>query len=230
MRTVAVFSGGLDSTVLLAELLAARDEVYALSVDYGQRHRIELEHAERIAKRFGVPWQIADLSSIAPLLAGSSQTSSDIAVPHGHYAEESMKLTVVPNRNMIMLAVAGGWAISLKADRVAYGAHSGDHTIYPDCRPEFAVAVNHALGLADWHRVELFCPFIELTKTQIVERGAALGVDFAQTWSCYEGGGLHCGKCGTCVERQEAFRLARVADPTLYLARPSLDSSSPNAG
>jgi 7-cyano-7-deazaguanine synthase len=220
MRTVAVFSGGLDSTVLLAELLAGGDEVFALSVDYGQRHHVELEHAERIAAKLGVPWQVADLSRIAPLLANSSLTSGAIAVPHGHYAEESMKQTVVPNRNMIMLAVAGGWAITLKADRVAYGAHTGDHTIYPDCRPEFAGAMHHALGLADWYPIGLYCPFLEMTKAQIVERGARLGVDFGQTWSCYEGGQLHCGKCGTCYERREAFRLAQTPDPTTYLASP----------
>ncbi|MEZ6113450.1 MAG: 7-cyano-7-deazaguanine synthase QueC [Pirellulaceae bacterium] len=218
MHSVAIFSGGLDSTVLLYELLAQGDTVAALSVDYGQRHRIELAHAERIARSLGIEWQIADLSRIAPLLAGSSQTSADIAVPHGHYAEESMKQTVVPNRNMIMLAVAAGWAISRRADRVAYGAHGGDHTIYPDCRPEFAAAVRATLGLADWHQVELHTPFITRTKTDIVRRGAELGVDFAATWSCYEGGDLHCGRCGTCVERREAFDQAGVPDPTPYAA------------
>lgn len=216
MRTVAIFSGGLDSTVLLHELLAAGDEVLALSVDYGQRHRIELEHAERIAGGLGLEWQIADLSRISGLLAGSSQTSADMPVPHGHYAEESMKQTVVPNRNMIMLAVAAGWAIGRKADRLAYGAHAGDHTIYPDCRPEFVAAMRLALGLADWHKLELFCPFLTLSKAGIVTRGAALGVDFAATWSCYEGGRIHCGLCGTCHERREAFALAGVPDPTVY--------------
>lgn len=216
MRTVAIFSGGMDSTVLLHELLHAGDEVLALSVDYGQRHRVELAHAERIAAELGLEWRVADLSKIAPLLAGSSQTSGDVAVPHGHYAEESMKQTVVPNRNMILLAVAGGWAISRKADRVAYGAHAGDHVIYPDCRPEFAAAMNQALGLADWHKIELVCPFVKLTKAQIAARGAELGVDFSLTWSCYEGGDLHCGRCGTCFERREAFTLAGLPDPTEY--------------
>ena len=216
MRTVAIFSGGIDSTVLLHELLAAGDEVLALSVNYGQRHRVELEHAERIAARLGVEWRLADLSGIAPLLAGSSQTSDDVPVPHGHYTDESMKQTVVPNRNMIMLAVAAGWAISRHADRVAYGAHTGDHTIYPDCRPEFVAAMSEALGLADWHRIELFCPFLTFTKADIVARGAALGVDLTATWSCYEGGAVHCGRCGTCVERREAFALAGIDDPTRY--------------
>jgi 7-cyano-7-deazaguanine synthase len=216
MKTVAIFSGGLDSTVMLHQLLSAGDEVLALSVDYGQRHRRELEYAQRIAADLRLRWQLADLSAIRPLLAGSSQTSDDVPVPHGHYAAENMKQTVVPNRNMIMLAVAAGWAISQQADRVAYGAHAGDHTIYPDCRPEFAEALARAIGLADWHHVELHYPFIQLSKTDIVRLGAQLQVDFGQTWSCYEGGEQHCGRCGTCVERQEAFAKAGVSDPTPY--------------
>lgn len=220
MRTVVIFSGGIDSTVLLYDLRAQGDEVLALSVDYGQRHRVELDHARRIAEALRAEWQLADLSAIAPLLAGSSQTSGDVPVPHGHYAEETMKQTVVPNRNMIMLAVAAGWAISRRADRIAYAAHTGDHTIYPDCRPEFARAMDHALGLADWRPITLHCPYITLTKAQIVARGAELGVDFAATWSCYEGGSLHCGRCGTCYERREAFQLAGVPDPTPYQATP----------
>ena len=218
MHTVAIFSGGLDSTVMLHELLAAGDEVAALSVDYGQRHRVELEYAERTARRLGIEWQIADLSRIANLLAGSSQTSQDVPVPHGHYAEESMKQTVVPNRNMIMLAVAAGWAIGRKADRLAYGAHTGDHTIYPDCRPEFVAAMKQSLGLADWRKLDLYSPFLGLSKADIVTRGVKLGVDFAATWSCYEGGRRHCGLCGTCYERREAFALAGVPDPTDYTA------------
>jgi 7-cyano-7-deazaguanine synthase len=218
MRTVAIFSGGLDSTVLLHHLRSRGDELMALSVDYGQRHRRELEHAERIAKQLGIEWQLADLSAIRPLLAGSSQTSDDLPVPHGHYADENMKQTVVPNRNMIMLAVAAGWAISLRANRLAYGAHAGDHTIYPDCRPEFAEATRQAIRLADWHAVELDTPFIHMTKAEIVKRGAELKVDFAATWSCYEGGDFHCGLCGTCVERKEAFALAGLLDPTTYRA------------
>lgn len=216
MKTVAVFSGGLDSTVLVQHLLAQGDEVLALSIDYGQRHRRELQHAREIAARLGIEWQLADLSPVAPLLAGSSQTSPEVPVPHGHYAEESMKQTVVPNRNMIMIAIAAGWAISRRCDRVAYGAHTGDHAIYPDCRPQFVDALRGTLALADWHPVDLYCPFLGKTKAEIVSLGAALGVDFAATWSCYEGGTQHCGRCGTCFERREAFERAGVPDPTIY--------------
>ncbi len=219
MKTVAIFSGGLDSTVLAHELLAAGDEVLLLSIDYGQRHRKELVFAQNFAKKQGLVWKLADLKSIAGLLGGNSQTSSAVAVPHGHYAEENMKLTVVPNRNMIMLAVAGGWAVSEKADRLAYGAHAGDHTIYPDCRPEFVRAMAAALELCDWHKLAMFTPFVSRSKADIVRRGAELGVDFAATWSCYEGGEIHCGQCGTCYERREAFERAGVADPTHYAVR-----------
>jgi 7-cyano-7-deazaguanine synthase len=218
MKSVVVFSGGLDSTVLLAQLQAAGDELLALTIDYGQRHRRELAHAEQICRRAGIEWQVANLAPLAPLLAGSSQTSPHVPVPHGHYAEESMKLTVVPNRNMILIAVAAGWAISRRCDRVAYAAHTGDHTIYPDCRPEFVAALGGALLLADWNPVALYAPFLSLTKAAIVREGARLGVDFAATWSCYEGADMHCGLCGTCVERREAFRLAGVPDPTRYAA------------
>jgi len=216
MKTVLIFSGGLDSTVLLYDLLARGDTVKALSVDYGQRHLRELESAKETSARLGIEHRVADLRAISPLLAGSSLTSSKVEVPDGHYAEETMKTTVVPNRNMIMLAVAAGWAISLKFDQVAFGAHSGDHTIYPDCRAEFAEAMDKALGLADWHLVRLVRPFVTLTKANIVTRGAELKVPFTKTWSCYKGSTRHCGQCGTCIERREAFYLAGVDDPTPY--------------
>jgi 7-cyano-7-deazaguanine synthase len=216
MKTVAIFSGGLDSTVLLAQLQRAGDELLALSIDYGQRHRKELQFAEATAKRLGIEWRLADLRAITPLLAGSSLTSAEVAVPHGHYAEDSMKATVVPNRNMIMLSIAAGWALSRKCDRVAYGAHAGDHTIYPDCRPEFVAAMGHSFSLCDWQLLALYCPFLRKSKADIVRTGAELGVDFTATWSCYEGGEIHCGQCGTCVERREAFALAGVSDPTTY--------------
>lgn len=215
-QTILIYSGGLDSTVLLYSLLAERRDVKALSIDYGQRHCKELEHAARICDKLGIEHRIANLTGITPLLAGSSQTSEHLAVPEGHYAEESMKLTVVPNRNMIMLSIAIGWAVSLEFDYVAYAAHAGDHTIYPDCRPEFAHAMNQAALIANWRPISIERPFIEMTKADIVHRGAAVGVPFAETWSCYAGGDLHCGKCGTCVERQEAFQLANIPDPTIY--------------
>lgn len=215
-KTVVTFSGGMDSTTLLYHLRSLGHEVLAIGVDYGQRHRVELDRGQKVLTELGVDHRMVDLSSIAALLGGSSQTDPTVAVPQGHYAEDSMKTTVVPNRNMILLAVAAAWAISEKADHVAYAAHAGDHTIYPDCRPEFADRVGEAIAIADWHSVQLIRPFIEMSKADIVSIGADLGVPFEATWSCYEGGDVHCGACGTCVERREAFLLAGVEDPTPY--------------
>ena len=216
MKSLVVHSGGMDSTVLLYQLLQAGDEVKALSINYGQRHSRELEAARAVCAELGVEHRVADLSGLSDLLAGSALTSSDIEVPEGHYAEDNMKATVVPNRNMILLSVAAGWAISSKYDRIAYAAHSGDHAIYPDCRNEFAEALDGAIRLADWHEVSLYRPFVDMTKADIVSVGAKLGVPFEKTWSCYKGQDLHCGHCGTCVERREAFYLAGVDDPTTY--------------
>jgi 7-cyano-7-deazaguanine synthase len=216
MKAIVLLSGGLDSTVLAADLLADGHEVKALSVDYGQRHRRELDHARAIAARLGIEHRIADLSTLTPFLAGSSQTSDDVAVPEGHYAEESMKLTVVSNRNMLLLSVATAWAVSSKADVIAYAAHNGDHAIYPDCRKEFIDKLAEAIAIADWHQVKLFAPFAEMSKADIARRGHEIGAPIELTWSCYKGGLTHCGKCGTCVERREAFELAGVPDLTVY--------------
>jgi len=227
LKTVVTFSGGLDSTTLMYYLAKEGHQVMALGVDYGQRHRVELVHAKGIARDFGVPYEIADLRGIVKLLGGSSQTDPTVPVPLGHYAEESMKQTVVPNRNMIILAVATAWAISEHADNVAYAAHAGDHAIYPDCRPIFADALAHAIDLADWHRVQLIRPFLKKTKADIVRLGGGLGVPFGQTWSCYQGSERHCGACGTCVERREAFLVADLDDPTNYeAAAPWLELDS----
>lgn len=216
MKIVAVVSGGMDSVTLAHHLQAEGHDLRLLSVDYGQRHGKELAFARECAERLGVEHRTADLSALRPLLAGSSQTDASVPVPHGHYAEESMKLTVVPNRNMLLLATAAAWAIALKADAVAYGAHAGDHAIYPDCRAEFVDALEHALSLADWHKVAILRPFVTRTKADIAALGRDLGVPFDRTWSCYQGGDIHCGLCGTCYERRESFALAGVPDPTEY--------------
>jgi 7-cyano-7-deazaguanine synthase len=215
-KTVILLSGGLDSTVLLYQLREAGSEVRALSVNYGQRHSKELESAREVARLTGTEHRIADLSAVSSFLAGSALTSSDVPVPLGHYEDESMKLTVVPNRNMILLSLATAWAVSTKSDAVAYAAHNGDHAIYPDCRAEFADAMSRAISLCDWHPVTLRRPFVDLTKADIVRLGTELGVPFELTWSCYQGTEVHCGECGTCVERREAFLLAGVPDPTPY--------------
>lgn len=223
MKTLVLLSGGMDSTVLLhfhANLYpkARRSEkVRAIAFNYGQRHLKELGFAHYQATKLGIPIQHVDLSCLREVLPGSSQTDDKIAVPEGRYDEESMKATVVPNRNMILMAVALGHAIALRFDAVSYAAHAGDHAIYPDCRPEFADAMNHAASLCDWHKIELVRPFITKTKADIVRDGARMDVDFSQTWSCYRGKSEHCGRCGTCYERILAFKEAGVPDPTVYL-------------
>ncbi|MGB0409917.1 MAG: 7-cyano-7-deazaguanine synthase QueC [Opitutales bacterium] len=229
MQTLAIYSGGLDSTVLLYHLREAGHALHALSVNYGQRHSCELDCAAELCRRLAIPHRVADLTGIRSLLAGSSLTSPEIEVAEGHYTEESMKTTVVPNRNMILLALATGHALSIGAEQVAYAAHSGDHAIYPDCRNEFADAMAEAMALCDWKQVQLSRPFVDWSKADIAQRGAELGVPFELTWSCYKGGALHCGRCGTCIERREAFDLAGVKDPTRYAANaPSIDTLRAN--
>ena len=214
--TVLVYSGGIDSTTLLYLLLSEGYRVKALGIDYGQRHRKELVAAGKICKNLDVEFRVADLSELSGLLAGSALTSQEIAVPEGHYQDETMKLTVVPNRNMLLLSVAIAWAISSKFHSVAYAAHAGDHAIYPDCRPQFVEALAKAARLAHYQPIEILRPFIDKTKADIVKIGQRVKVPFALTWSCYKGEELHCGRCGTCTERAQAFVRAGVPDPTSY--------------
>ena len=216
MKAVVLFSGGLDSTVLVYHLIKEKVDLKLLSIDYGQRHQKEITSSTQIAEYLGLPHFVLSLPSLGQLLGGSALTDQKIILPKGHYAEDSMKTTVVPNRNMILLSLAAGHAISIKFDTVAYAAHAGDHTIYPDCRPEFADSMAHALTLADWNCINLLRPFVNWSKADLVKHGMQMGVPFEKTWSCYAGGKFHCGKCGTCVERKEAFELVGLSDPTQY--------------
>lgn len=217
LRTIVICSGGLDSVTLAHKIAAEHALIGLVSFDYGQRHKKELDCAAACARDLNVPHSIIDISGVGKELSGSALTDA-IDVPDGHYAEDSMKITVVPNRNAIMLSIAYGIASARGADAVAAAFHGGDHFIYPDCRPGFVNAFDamqkHALeGLSD---IRLLTPFIHVSKTAIVTEGARLNVPFAKTWSCYKGGETHCGRCGTCVERREAFDIAGVADPTIY--------------
>ena len=224
-RAVALVSGGLDSVTLAHRLHADGAELHLIAIDYGQRHRIELEYAARCAERLGARLDVVDLRSLRPLLRGSALTDPDTEVPEGHYADATMRATVVPNRNAIMLAVAYAAAVADQADVVAAAVHAGDHPIYPDCRPDFVDAFRAMENLATEgfaRRDLLTTPFVHMTKAAIVGVGAELSVPFAQTWSCYQGGSVHCGRCGTCVERREAFELAGVPDPTAYAAPASV--------
>ncbi|MFS2153584.1 7-cyano-7-deazaguanine synthase QueC [Rhizobium sp. Rhizsp42] len=217
MKTIVICSGGLDSVSLAHRIAGEQQLIGLLSFDYGQRHRKELDYAAACAKRLGVPHQIIDIRPIGSHLTGSALTDN-IDVPDGHYAEETMKATVVPNRNAIMLAIAFGLAAAQKADAVAVAVHGGDHFIYPDCRPGFidAFQTMQDAALDGYASVKLQAPYVNATKADIVTDGEKHGTPFAETWSCYKGGARHCGRCGTCVERREAFHLAGVADPTEY--------------
>jgi 7-cyano-7-deazaguanine synthase len=216
---LVLLSGGLDSTTAFYKALWEKDDVTAISFDYGQRHRKELESSLDFAEMHGVPWSSINLQSLGELLKGSSLSDLNVPVPEGHYAKETMKSTIVPNRNSIMLSCAVGVAVANKIQEVWAAMHAGDHAIYPDCRPEFISSLNATIRFANaWEDPipQVVTPFIGYTKDMIVQLGADMGVPYERTWSCYEGGEIHCGRCGTCVERQEAFALARVDDPTAY--------------
>ncbi|MEW6991494.1 7-cyano-7-deazaguanine synthase QueC [Colwelliaceae bacterium 6441] len=214
-KVVVIYSGGMDSYTVLNRALKDGKEVFALSFDYGQRHVKELECASSVCLSLKVKHKVIDISAINQLLAGSSLTD-DIEIPEGHYEAESMKSTVVPNRNMILLSLAVGYAVSVGAAQVYYGAHSGDHAIYPDCRPEFVMKMNDVCRIANYESVEIFSPYLEVSKTDILTDGIKMNLDYSQTWTCYNGREKACGKCGACRERLEAFQDNNIVDPLAY--------------
>lgn len=220
-RAISIVSGGMDSVTLAYLLHDQGYNQHILSFDYGQRHRKELEFARMTSRHLGTKHSIIDLSTLNGLLKGSALTD-DIEVPDGHYAAETMKITVVPNRNAIMLSIAYGVAIADQAEMVAIGVHAGDHFIYPDCRSRFIDVFSAMQEVAtegfSHPDLQLYAPFVDIGKHDIARLGAKLGVSYQHTWSCYKGEALHCGKCGTCVERIEAFEKAEIDDPTQYVS------------
>ena len=217
MRTLVVCSGGLDSVTLAHKTAAEHTLIRLVSFAYGQRHAKELAFAGNCAARLGVAHDVVDITDIGPRLAASALTG-DAPVPEGYYAAETMRVTVVPNRNAIMLTIAFGVAMARRAEAVAAAMHGGDHFIYPDCRAPFvdAFATMQRFALDGLAQIAFATPFLRWSKADIVREGVRLGVPFSETWSCYKGGARHCGRCGTCVERREAFHLAGVDDPTAY--------------
>lgn len=212
----------MDSVTALHWARVHHTVVAVLSFDYGAKHNNrEIPFAAEHAGKIGAPHAIIPLDFIGRHFA-SDLLNSGGEVPDGHYADENMRRTVVPFRNGIMLAAAAGWAESAGAEGLIIAAHGGDHTIYPDCREEFMRAMGEAMRLGTYARIQLLRPFIGMDKGQVAAEGARLGVDLGRTWSCYKGGLVHCGKCGTCVERREAFELARLDDPTVYESTPPL--------
>ncbi len=216
-KVVVIYSGGMDSFTVLNKAVNDGFDVYALSFDYGQRHVKELEYAANVCKQLNIHHKIVDISAINSIISGSSLTD-DIDVPEGHYESENMKQTVVPNRNMILLSLAVGYAVSLEANKVYYGAHSGDHAIYPDCRPEFVQKMQDVCAIANYEAVDIVVPYLNDDKIEILADGLKMGLDYALTWTCYNGREKACGKCGACQERLEAFKLNNATDPLSYEA------------
>ena len=210
-----MYSGGMDSFTVLHHAIRSGAEVFAISFNYGQKHSKELAVAQKVCKDLSISHKEIDINSISTLMAGSSLTS-DIDIPEGHYEDDNMKSTVVPNRNMVLLSMAIAYAVSLEAHAVYYGAHSGDHHIYPDCRPEFVHAMNVVSKIANYHPVEIVTPYLKNTKSEILKSGLAMGLNYADTWTCYNGRHKACGRCGSCIERLEAFAEQGKNDPIDY--------------
>ena len=216
-KAVVVYSGGMDSFTVLNTAIQNGLDVYALSFNYGQKHSKELEVAALVCKELNIPHKVVDITAINSLMANSSLTG-DADIPEGHYEDDNMKSTVVPNRNMVLLSMAIAYAVSLEAGKVYYGAHSGDHHIYPDCRPEFVEAMNAVSKIANYQSVEIVTPFLHSSKGAILKAGLDMQLDYGKTWTCYNGREKSCGKCGACHERLEAFTEQGKTDPLDYEA------------
>lgn len=214
-RPVVVLSGGMDSVTVLAHTVSLYGAADCISANYGQRHVRELEAARWQAERYGCRFDLIDLTSVGSLLSGSALTDA-VEVPLGHYAEPTMKATVVPNRNAILANIAAGVAVAREAPAIVLGVHSGDHAIYPDCRPEFVSALDGLLKVANYEPVRVDAPFLATDKAGILRIGHALGVDYSHTWTCYQGLDAACGRCGSCTERLEAFDAIGRQDPLPY--------------
>jgi 7-cyano-7-deazaguanine synthase len=222
MKVVVLCSGGMDSVTALHWARAEHDVVAVASFDYGAKHNHrEIPFAAEHAALIGARHEVIRLDFVDRLFA-SDLLKSGGDIPEGHYEAANMKQTVVPFRNAIMLSIACGFAESLGAGGLVIAAHGGDHAIYPDCREDFMQAMGSAMRLGTYAGVQLLRPFIAMNKGEIVSAAEKMRVDLGRTWSCYKGGEIHCGKCGTCVERREAFALANVKDPTVYASNEPL--------
>ncbi len=213
-KVICVLSGGLDSTTLLYQLLHEGREVKCISFNYGQKHSRELEMAKKTCSKLGLEHKIIDISFMRDIASNSSLTGT-IDTPHGHYEADNMKLTVVPNRNMIMMSIAIGWAVNLGYDAIAVGVHAGDHHIYEDCRPIFIQQMKEVALIANASPIAIFAPFLNMDKGDIATLGKLLMVPYEDTHTCYEGTEIPCGQCGSCQERAEAMKKANIIDPVI---------------
>lgn len=212
--SIIIVSGGMDSITLLYD---KKDTIaMAISFDYGSKHNAkEIPFARMHCERLGIPHVVIPLEFMEKYFKSSLLKGGE-DIPEGHYADDNMKSTVVPFRNGIMLSIAAGMAESNGLTRVYMANHGGDHTIYPDCRPEFVAAMSDATTAGTYTKTRIEGPYTNITKGEIAAIGKALGIDYTETWSCYKGGDVHCGKCGTCVERREALAYAGIDDATEY--------------
>ena len=212
--SIIIVSGGMDSVTLLYDF---KDRIaLGISFDYGSNHNAkEIPFARWHCEQLGIEHITIDLAFMPQYFKSSLLEGSD-AIPEGHYADENMKSTVVPFRNGIMLSIAAGIAESRGLKYVMMANHGGDHTIYPDCRAEFVEAMSEATKAGTFPGIEILAPYTNITKADIARKGKELGIDYSKTWSCYKGEDVHCGKCGTCVERKEALRDAGIEDTTIY--------------
>jgi len=211
-KTVIVLSGGMDSTTLLYKLRAEWKEVFALSFDYGQKHKKELWYASKSCEKLWVPHKIVDITNITSLISNSSLTS-DIPMPEWHYADDNMKKTVVPNRNMIMSSIAIWYAVNIGAEEIALWVHDGDHDVYPDCRPEFIEALNVIAQIANYKSIYIYAPFLWWNKVTILKEWLELWVDYSLTRTDYDGGEVPNYKTWASVERTLAFIENNTKDP-----------------
>jgi 7-cyano-7-deazaguanine synthase len=214
-RALVILSGGFDSTTILYDLVDKGLYVEAISFDIGQKHIRELEGAKKTCQKLGVPHKIVSVPNYGDL-APSSLTREDIPVPEMHYDEPEQAKTVVPNRNMLFIALAASYAISRKIPYLFYGPHLEDHGTYPDCRPIYVEKMRDVLAVCDEFPILLQAPLLWKTKGDILRMGIELGVDHRYTWSCYYNGEKACGKCGSCINRMEAFKELGIEDPLEY--------------
>ena len=215
-------SGGMDSVSALYQAEKVYRVVAGISFDYGAKHNPkELPFARLHCQSLNIHHEIVEIGFMDRLFRSDLLLSGG-DIPEGHYEELRMKQTVVPFRNGIMLAIAAGYAESMDANGLVIAAHAGDHAIYPDCRGDFMTSMADAIRQGTYAHIQLICPFISMTKVQVAQCGKELGIDFGTTWSCYKGLEFHCGKCGTCIERREAFVRSGIEDPTTYLSTPPL--------
>ncbi|MDA9730781.1 7-cyano-7-deazaguanine synthase QueC [Gammaproteobacteria bacterium] len=210
-KILVIYSGGLDSYTLLNEAIFNGHEVEAITFNYGQKHKVEVEYASKFCSDHKIPHEIVNLN-LERVLSDSALVG-DTKIPEGNYDKDKMMQTIVPNRNMIMISVAASQAIKNKCEHLWYAAHAGDHEIYPDCRPEFIDKLGAVLSICDYHEIKFEAPYMKLSKNEIVKKGLEMNLNYAQAWTCYVGGKKPCLKCSSCLERASAFKFNEAEDP-----------------